>query len=160
MDWLTKLLSKLPEGGFAAENVVAARDVVGTKIEINTGSAKLEPEVAKALSESYLGRVMESAGALALSGIDPRAVSQKQESAMRLDAVYTALLTTSPDEETHKRQSAEPGERLASALEQLERWPRLLLLGEPGSGKSTFATSSRCVTRVSSWVRGGRASRA
>lgn len=138
MDWLTKLLSKLPEGGLTAENVVAGRDVVGTKIEIHTGSAKLEPEVAKALGESYLRRVMERAGVLALSGIDPRAASQSQESAMRLDAVYTALLTTTSEDETQRPKSPEREPRLASALEQLERRPRLLLLGEPGSGKSTF----------------------
>jgi predicted NACHT family NTPase len=77
--------------------------------------------------------------ALSLTGIDPKATSEA-EAQLSLSAVYTALLTLTP--EAHQRLNR--GEKLEertshlSALEQLNRHNRLVLLGDPGSGKSTF----------------------
>ncbi|RIK53555.1 MAG: hypothetical protein DCC57_08170 [Chloroflexi bacterium] len=68
---------------------------------------------------------------------------------LTLDQVYTALLTTElvrPEEPAHpggrRRPSPKPPapgeERNRSAVEQLNRHARLVLLGDPGSGKSSF----------------------
>jgi len=73
--------------------------------------------------------------------VDPRTASDA-EARLSLQAVYTALRTRSPDdpeaELSARRPPAREERRLLSALEQLNRHPRLVLLGDPGSGKSTF----------------------
>jgi len=93
-----------------------------------------------ALRLSYLNRLLESAGRLSLTGIDPRAASEA-EARLSLSAVYTALLTSTPEPQERReigQMSWEWEGRRSSALEQLDRQPRLVLLGDPGSGKSTF----------------------
>jgi hypothetical protein len=98
------------------------------------------------LRAAYLNHVFETANPLSLAGVDPKAASDAQ-SRLDLSAVYTALLTLTPEEcaqvEGGRWQEASLA-RLGrasgrvSALAQLDRCARLVLLGEPGSGKSTF----------------------
>ena len=92
------------------------------------------------LRQAYLSRLMEICRRLSLSGIDPKAAAGQRESDLNLGAVYTALLTRSPQEtEQARQQQGAPKEiRMRSALEQADRHSRLVLLGDPGSGKSTF----------------------
>lgn len=74
--------------------------------------------------------------------MDPRAASEA-DARLNLGAVYTALLTLTPEQDERHlpspagRGAGGEGRRL-SALELLNRYPRLVLLGDPGSGKSTF----------------------
>ena len=91
--------------------------------------------------QPYLERLMAQAGQLTLSGVDP-AVASRDDAALQLDAVYTALLTRGGgeglDESLHRTvESGEREEKAVAALDQLNRHRRLVLLGDPGSGSST-----------------------
>jgi len=94
------------------------------------------------LRRHYLNYLLEKAGHLVLSGIDPKAASDA-EARLDLSAVYTALLTLTPAERDLLQDRGHLAEmerevRRLSALAQLDRHGRLVLLGDPGSGKSTF----------------------
>ena len=92
-----------------------------------------------ALRRSYLNRLFEATSRLALSGIDPN-IPEDAQSHLKLNAVYTALLTLTPEQELEMPKTRMPDRErdLSSALAQLEKHRHLVLLGDPGSGKSTF----------------------
>ena len=97
----------------------------------------------KALRESYLNRILKQTGELQLSGIDPKAATAEGSQKMQLSAVYTGLLTQVPEagaeEFTQRaRPHLEKESARLSALAMLNRERCLALLGDPGSGKSTF----------------------
>ena len=97
----------------------------------------------KALRESYLHRILEQTGEMQLSGIDPKVATAGGSPKMQLSAVYTGLLTQVPEagvEELTRRARPHPEKESLrlSALAMLNRERCLALLGEPGSGKSTF----------------------
>ncbi|HKH46532.1 MAG TPA: SUMF1/EgtB/PvdO family nonheme iron enzyme [Thermoanaerobaculia bacterium] len=87
-----------------------------------------------ALRRAYLSRLIEQVGVLSLTGIDPAAARGEAEARLSLDAIYTGLWTLTSAEDADRRYAW----RRLSALEQLNRHGRLVLLGDPGSGKSTF----------------------
>lgn len=123
--------------------VAVGRDVHGP-ITINNIAPAAAPAAPPdrtdpaALRRAYLTRLMEQVGVLSLAGIDPAAAGGEAEARLSLDAVYTALRTRSPEEDPEGRKvSAKPLPHV-SALEQLNRHQRLVLLGDPGGGKSTF----------------------
>ena len=99
----------------------------------------------KALRDTYLGRLLLETGRLSLAGIDPKAASDESEARLSLSAVYTALMTLGMEE---LRKGARTGlfnlaaeksqTAFLPALTQLDRHRHLVLLGDPGSGKSTF----------------------
>ncbi len=126
-------------GGVIVQGYVLG-DVITKRVTVEQiDPTQIDPQ---ALRESYLAHVLDNYNRLLLGGIDPKAVTTGQKP-LRLSAVYTALLTKRLEGE---RQLAEPRmrdepqreARRLSALEQLNRHRRLVLLGDPGSGKSTF----------------------
>ena len=96
---------------------------------------------AEVLRRQYLGRVWGQANAVSLLA------GSKQRDGVRLAAVYTALMTDRPAQPKPSRGKSGVArgvlpEHLArarsSALAVLDSDRRLVLLGGPGSGKSTF----------------------
>jgi formylglycine-generating enzyme required for sulfatase activity len=102
------------------------------------GGAASTAVVPSALRTAYLSRLYREAASLSLLGIDPAAAGGEEDAGLRLDAAYTALLTLTPREHHLRPGAPEARERPLSALEQLNRHRHLVLLGDPGSGKSTF----------------------
>jgi len=131
------------------------RSVVGSiaqgHIVTGDGNTFIEKQVVKAVKpdstpqrNAYLNRLLETCSGLSLTGIDPKAASSQREARLELSAVYTALLTSSAEPGTGPSPGSGQAERpdresrRISALEQLDRHRRLVLLGDPGSGKTTF----------------------
>lgn len=94
------------------------------------------------LRAAYLQRVVEQTHGLRLGGVDPKTAREASSGAsLSLDAVYTALMTQQIEPEPARQRAARVSDRDAgrlSALALLDRTPRLALLGDPGSGKTTF----------------------
>ncbi len=96
----------------------------------------------EALRRAYLQRLTAQTRRLPLSGVDPKTANHERSGELLLSAVYTALFTQRLElEEEGQGMPPEDGERRVrhlSALELLNHEPRLVLLGDPGGGKSTF----------------------
>ena len=91
------------------------------------------------LEHRYLQKLYDDLRLLQLRGIDPAAVQAGKET-LSLDAVYVALNTTSAvDQAGHKDPTSAGRERRPlTALQAVDRARRVVLRGDPGSGKSTF----------------------
>ena len=120
-----------------AANISTGPTYVDKQI-IQTGPPQTEPAT---LRQTYLNHLLQTIRRLSLAGIDPQAASEARRQ-LDLTAVYTALLTMATDEAElgrPRRRAAEPDRpRPLSALRLLDGRARLVLLGDPGSGKSTF----------------------
>jgi formylglycine-generating enzyme required for sulfatase activity len=99
------------------------------------------------LRNAYLSRLLTTFSQVSFVRIEQKAVASETEACLNLRAIYTALLTSSSDQEeamlaaqrsVPRKRDEEGKTRQLSALDQLNRRQRLVLLGEPGSGKSTF----------------------
>ena len=92
------------------------------------------------LRTAYLDRLFEITSNLSLAGIDPKAAGD-MEARLNLGAVYIGLETLSSEAHGHLRKGEPIQEReipRLSVVEQLNSESRLVLLGDPGSGKSTL----------------------
>ncbi len=121
----------------ADEQAAALLRAVETKLKAQGQGPLPEPTPLRA---AYLNRILETSSHLSLTGIDPKAASSEADARLNLSAVYTALLTLSPEHHEQLLLGKKLGRdtpRL-SALAQLDRHHHLVLLGDPGSGKSTF----------------------
>jgi len=147
---------RMTEGG-----AFIGRDYTAIQAEtVHVGAAARPPdreaEAQERALRAYLERLVGECNVLHLRGMDPRAADVTRRETMALAAVYTALDTTrrvelSDDELADlKAQGREPPKAIAegrrgerpqrpmSSLEAASRFDRLVLLGDPGAGKSTF----------------------
>jgi formylglycine-generating enzyme required for sulfatase activity len=97
----------------------------------------------ESLDAKYLGYLFHEVGRVELAKVDKSIDRADPLAGFELQAVYTALLTKTQCAQADRADRAHEAfsgreERALSALELLDRSPRLVLLGEPGSGKSTF----------------------
>ena len=83
----------------------------------------------------YLRRIFKEASRVDLSGIDRQSAGEGLEACLNLWEVYTALLINRPQNELL---GLARRERMRAAVDLLNEHPRFALLGEAGSGKSTF----------------------
>ncbi|KPA11451.1 Serine/threonine-protein kinase pkn1 [Candidatus Magnetomorum sp. HK-1] len=89
------------------------------------------------LEIAYLKHMLRESGHLSLAGIDKKAASDS-EIRLNIGAVYTALLTRTSEKDHDIRTIKPDHEKLQSALELLNNHKKMVLLGDPGSGKTTF----------------------
>jgi NACHT domain len=81
--------------------------------------------------EGYLAGLVRAFESLDISGID-----SDQAFDLPLDRIYVQLRVISGDDEASSAAPDEPA--LLGISTALERYPRLVIVGDPGSGKSTF----------------------
>jgi formylglycine-generating enzyme required for sulfatase activity len=136
--------------------VTAGRDIVGRDQIINFyGHGVVSEEEEAEVVGSYLKRLFRACNILDLRAIDPRAIDPKQEP-MALSDVYVFLNTTSKVAYGVDKYGGEHRlrrEQLSTttieciggwemvpmtAIEAADAHKRLILLGDPGSGKSSF----------------------
>ncbi len=129
--------------------------------EEHSTAVAVDDNVPNELERQYLNRLMKKTKDMPLELLDKELRSDTSTPGVPLDAIYTALLTDSfarepaPEDlesseeplELHKLQAEDSeSRRLLSALEVLETHPYLVLLGDPGGGKSTFVDFvARCL---------------
>ena len=126
----------------ATGHSAAVQGNVGNITIIHNENVTAETDSVSALRVCYLRRVLAECGELKLDAVDREAAGQGGKASLSLKAVYTALLTRTPRRMETERMATQSiagqDEPPLSALEQLDRQKRLVLLGDPGSGKSTF----------------------
>lgn len=126
-----------PATGANAAFQAELTDTTVGKLEVNL---QMDGRNDNALQQRYLHWLLTSLNRVPLDGIDPE-VAKEGAGRLRLSAIYTALLTKAPERDetllpANRRLDEPPRHR--SAVEQLNRESKLVLLGDPGSGKSTL----------------------
>jgi len=115
-------------------------------------------EQESALRNAYLNHLLKVAGRIDLFGIDRQTAVEEdaRRSEVEVGAIYVPLRTSELEEDELSGQERNAGARvlsqaddnrarnMISAIAQLDRRRRLVLLGDPGSGKSTFAKFVAC----------------
>jgi hypothetical protein len=104
---------------------------------VHLGTA-VAPEPTDGLRDAYLTWLMEQVRAVPLTGVDPKSIREETRRDLDLAAVYTALMTQRTDMDEERTLRPDRAARQLSALAVLNTEPHLALLGDPGSGKSTF----------------------
>ena len=96
------------------------------------------PEPTEDLRAAYLTWLMEQVRAVPLTGVDPKSIREETRRDLDLAAVYTALMTQRTERAEERALRPDREVQHLSALAVLNTEPHLALLGDPGSGKSTF----------------------
>src|ERR1039457_1103343 len=121
-----------------ADKIDAGNVVSGTQINVNQVNYGVVPQAS--LRSAYLHHLFGYLGRLDLRPINSPEFTDAPTH-ISLDALYTELYTADPRDERAKADEGVLGEYVspsASALHRIIVEDRVLLLGSPGSGKSTF----------------------
>ncbi|RME73889.1 MAG: NACHT domain-containing protein [Chloroflexi bacterium] len=128
-------------GGDVLDSPIVTGDV-GGDVVMPGGTKVIHPDPAAAarthLRQTYLERFAHRCNALPLAALG---ADREAEEALTLDAVYVALDTKTRiplTGEEKKSRRYRGDDRPLSALEAARQETRLALLGDPGSGKTTF----------------------
>ena len=130
-------------GGIAIGSGAVAAGAGGVAIgghvygDVHLGTAAA-PEPTDDLRDAYLTWLMDQVRAVPLTGVDPKSIREETRRDLDLAAVYTALMTQRTDMAEERTLRPDREARQLSALAVLNTEPHLALLGDPGSGKSTF----------------------
>ena len=130
-------------GGMAIEPGAVAAGASGVAIgghvygDVHLGTATA-PEPTEDLRAAYLTWLIEQVRAVPLTGVDPKSIREETRRDLDLAAVYTALMTQRTERAEERAQRPDREVQHLSALAVLNTEPHLALLGDPGSGKSTF----------------------
>lgn len=162
---LEKLVREIEQQRTVLGDVVAEPAIARLQTQITA----LKAQTIGDLESAYLRHIVESLNLLSLSGIDPKATGLIG-SRLTLTDIYVPLytLTLASRERERERELQQPKDKpCLSAIEALAREPRLVLLGDPGSGKSTFVNyvatclanarlqrSDEWLTRLNDWPHG------
>src|SRR5215831_11799233 len=130
-------------GGAAIGSRAVAADASGVAIggdfhgNVYLGKAA-DPEPTDGMRDAYLTWLMDQVRAVPLTDVDPKNIREETRRDLDLAAVYTALMTQRTDMAEERTLRPDREARQLSALAVLNTEPHLALLGDPGSGKSTF----------------------
>jgi formylglycine-generating enzyme required for sulfatase activity len=105
--------------------------------DVHLGTAAAS-EPTDGLRDAYLTWLMDQVRAVPLTGVDPKSIREETRRDLDLAAVYTALMTQRTDIAEERTLRPDREARRLSALTVLNTEAHLALLGDPGSGKSTF----------------------
>jgi formylglycine-generating enzyme required for sulfatase activity len=105
--------------------------------DVKVGAASAS-EPLQGLRDAYLTWLTDQVRGVPLTGVDPKSIREETRRDLDLAAVYTALMTQRTEASAERDLSPEREARRLSALAVLNTESHLALLGEPGSGKSTF----------------------
>jgi formylglycine-generating enzyme required for sulfatase activity len=129
------LVQRTQSGGVAADGVQITGDIAGRDYHQTTYNYYGAQTDLKPLLDAYLDALLSDCCRLPLADVDD---FDPQQSQIALDAVYTTLEVASTVELDEEQVRRFEKQRQRTALEALSAHGRLVLLGEPGGGKSTF----------------------
>ena len=109
----------------------------GVHIHNIHGTQPEPPDDVEILRREYLAWLTDQVRAVPLAGVDPGSIDEASRRDLDLAAVYTALMTQRTAMDAPSLDDEREQRRL-SALAVLNGTSRMALLGDPGSGKSTF----------------------
>ena len=119
--------------------------VIRQELRPSSGSASPRDQTGPAVSdatarlrEAYLNWLIGHVRAVPLSGVDPKSIREETRRDLDLAAVYTALMTQRTESADDRDRLPDRAPQRLSAMAVLNAEPHLALLGDPGSGKSTF----------------------
>lgn len=123
--------------GVGEKGIAIGGNIYGN-VTVGAASVSSDSASSATLREAYLNWLIGQVRSLPLSGVDPDAIREETRRDLDLAAVYTALMTQRSESSKDRDLKLDREVQHLSAVAVLNLERRLALLGDPGSGKSTF----------------------